>query len=606
MTRKFQITPNKNYLVYNSFKFYKSIKLGNGHTLWKCTFTGCKSELKTNSLDTRIVQNDIEHNHTQSIRSSKLNSTPISSGCKSAVDRPSISPITRPVDANLPSSPPTTPCLPPVVTTESARVEALILENESLRRQLIQLRKEWEAVVQHSIDVDTKLLLLSERQFVDAATQSDLDVPTVDTVADIQTNSRAVETQTDTANTTREVHVQTDLLLQEVCSFSSNPKSNTLDVELCSGTSISDDVRVNRLLTDDEIMQGITHLNSDEVVVLPPAVCLNVRLSDNVHGQVPPICNSKNIIVAPISNANVDLKYGFNTPGTHWSLVIVNRVKAEYYHLDSIPNLNDTVAREFCKKINTILNFSPFVYKAKKCTRQKDSFSCGQHLINNAILQVKRLLKENKIYNIDDSTSSVNIIDTSDEKHTHKPKVLLIGDSHARNLAGYLQPLMPHCEVIGYCYSGAPMLFVLQKLDSLIRSLQLTDSVVILGGSNNTSSSHLSKVLSKITSMFTSQTIKANIILTEVPHILVSSHKKRKEIVQCNNKLYYLSRKLRIPFVIFGLYLNRSHYTANGQHFNNLGKQVICKVLCEKLNYLLKSCKVNSNANFLDNVNHKP
>lgn len=613
MTRKFQVSTNESCLTYNNFKYYKSIKLSNGHTLWKCSHTGCKSELKTNTLNTRIVQDSIEHNHNYVRRGKKINSTPNGSHISGHESHPSISPIRDVNVSQLPtinSDIDTTSnstlqqsCNNQSVTEvadpmDHKRMEALLLENEALRRELSKLRGEWDAAVSHSIEVDTKLLLLTERETCDASCQTDI-------AATPTTASVGVQTDIDSIiPNKREVSVQTSP--QGLSSPQTLTSSVNYNVDLSSDPppklKKNTKLDVHRLLTDDEIVKGTKNLCSKDVDVLHPAVCLNVRLSADcdVKSQISPSIFNKTVILAPISNAEADHTTGLNTPGTHWSLVVINLERREYYHLDSIPHLNDNVAKQFCRKINVALNFNPFTYKTIKCKRQKDSYSCGRHVINNAIAQVNLLqgIISKKQHN--DCTTPLSVSNTNKSnvsKSDIKPKVILIGDSHARSMASYLQPIMPQCQVIGYCYPGAAMTFVLDKLELLIRPLQPSDYVIVVGGSNNTSASHLSKVVDKITNICTSQPLRPNVILTEIPHILVKSIKKRKEIVKCNNTLYYLANTLKITFIAFGLHLNHSHYECNGQHFNNAGKRLMCNVLGEKLKHLLKLTSSSSSLN---------
>lgn len=591
MTRNFQI--NNNYLIYKNFKFYKSIKLGNGQTLWKCKTNGCSGELKTNTLNTKIVHAKDEHNHSYVVRKNNINSTPNSSHVSRNESQSSISPINNSRDSEIiPAENCENGITPePMLhhsrfddsSTDSSEndrlIEALRMENESLRRELTKLRREWDAAVQHSIDVDTKLLLLTERDTRDADTQTDI------------TSTSSAIVQTDNSFHTREMSVQTTepelSPTSQLTQFINNNEQSSLD-KLTSPHKF-DVHSVNRLLTDDDIVQGTQHLGSRDVVVLTPAVCLSIRLSADydVKDHVSPSIFDKRVIIAPISNAEVDHTAGLNTMGTHWSLVVVNLVKREYHHLDSIPHLNDSVARRFCKKLNTVLNINPFLYRNKKCTRQQDSHSCGIHVIKNAENQVKLLREitntDNKCISQPSITKRKCISLSKDCTELNlKTRVMLIGDSHVRNLASYLQILMPKYQVFGYCYPGAPLSFVLEKLDKLIEPLGPTDYVIIVGGTNNTSASHLSKVVNGITGICNRQS-RPNVVLTEMPHILVKSIDKRKEIVKCNNTLYYLAKALRLPFVVFGSYLDRYHYQMNGKHLNVSGKKVVCSLISELL-----------------------
>lgn len=602
MTRKFEISANLKILTYNNEKYIKSETLANGFTVWKCKNKVCKCEIKTNKLNTRIVTCNVDkHNH--SVNNSVGNSTSVdllTPRPAGTLMRSSISPILHSSDSNQRTLNETSNGNDAFPDDVSVGLRA---ENEALRSELIRLRAEWDAVVQHSIESDTKLLLLAERELSDASTQTDFEP--------VQLSSAPVTSP-------KHVCTQTDLVF---CDQSVQTPSDCLGDKIDLVVRPNQETRVSRLLTDDEILKGIIELGSDDVLIIPPSVCLNIILSsNNVSDLLSDEYQNKQIIIAPISNAKIDQDTGYNTPGTHWSLVVVSISDRQFFHLDSVPNLNDVVARNFCRRLNDALNFSPFIFKTKKCKRQSDGFSCGSHVIENAKVQVKLLLTSNtlntlptvnnmvdsdyNLKNVDSGTSIPNLCVHNVNKTS--TKVLLVGDSHVRDLARILQPLMPQCDVVGYCYPGAPMAYVLTKLATLTKLLKPSDYVFIVGGTNNTSNWHLSRVMNQITNLCSGNVRGPRIVLTEVPHILVQSVRKRREIVNCNNKLYHLASKLGISFLVFGHTLKRSHYVKNGQHLSFFGKRAICGVICDNLASWLRKTEKGGNLNcFLKRVSRK-
>jgi len=156
-------------------------------------------------------------------------------------------------------------------------------------------------------------------------------------------------------------------------------------------------------------------------------------------------------------------------------------------------------------------------------------------------------------------------------------KIVIIGDSHARHMSNLLQPLMPTYKVMCLCYPGAPMLYVVQKLNEELKKLSNNDTVVLVGGTNNTSYNHYTIVLSELSKIL--YDVKCNFIVTEVPYLYCQSKRKYDEIVECNRRLVSLATNTGVPLLIFSHCLTLKDYLPSGGHFNIKGKIKICRKL---------------------------
>ncbi|KAG8293349.1 hypothetical protein J6590_018758 [Homalodisca vitripennis] len=127
-------------------------------------------------------------------------------------------------------------------------------------------------------------------------------------------------------------------------------------------------------LSDEEVWDGIRDLNSDEVLVLSPAECLDIRF---LYSQSQPsfITGSNfKLLLAPINNSTLPPKHGStqnlqshcNSEGTHWSLIILNRVEGKYVHLDSLRGVNSTCALDFCNSLDKVLSNQNISFEEKK------------------------------------------------------------------------------------------------------------------------------------------------------------------------------------------------------------------------------------------------
>ncbi|KAG8276647.1 hypothetical protein J6590_061670 [Homalodisca vitripennis] len=199
----------------------------------------------------------------------------------------------------------------------------------------------------------------------------------------------------------------------EACPSAPLPRDDTPAVEVVAETSsdrfvdipsLSSNLlemrRDKRKLTDDEVWEGLRVIDNEGVLVLIPSVCLTIRFAGSTNPIVEALGDLHNtkVVLAPIINCA--LSANFNSEGTHWSLVIIDVVRQEFQHMDSLPGLNHELALEFCKKVNSVLMFPRFVFKNRKCKKQLDDFSCGYEVVKNARSQAQYYCYKSKAFDL--------------------------------------------------------------------------------------------------------------------------------------------------------------------------------------------------------------
>lgn len=142
-----------------------------------------------------------------------------------------------------------------------------------------------------------------------------------------------------------------------------------------------------RLLTDDVIGLAIDFLRSGQVLPIHPAE------DHEMEWYIAKIYVNKYLITVPVSNAKSDYFTGYNREGSQWSLVMVNWGNHEFVHFGLMPELNEVVAPDLCKKLNIVLTFKHFRFRPDKCERQRNKFSCGKLVIQNARVQTRLMLR---------------------------------------------------------------------------------------------------------------------------------------------------------------------------------------------------------------------
>lgn len=156
-------------------------------------------------------------------------------------------------------------------------------------------------------------------------------------------------------------------------------------------------------------------------------------------------------------------------------------------------------------------------------------------------------------------------------------KVLLLGDSHARGLAGLMQvQLGSRYRVESVVKPGGPLPYVLSEAAALSDGFGKTDHVIVLGGTNEIDklSAHLPKVAGEIKGMRQTRVIMTDIL-------------RRHDTNKFEALREGLNERLRgnfaaIPHCTFfdpNPSLSRHLYTRHGLHLNAYGKEVLSSSL---------------------------
>ena len=220
-------------------------------------------------------------------------------------------------------------------------------------------------------------------------------------------------------------------------------------------------------------------------------------------------------------------------------------------------------------KISTIVNGIPdYLEEFPSLTHRKEE------ILKNKLYQKKLL-----------STQSVN------SSNTVKNKVLIIGDSHARNCAPRLQDnLSSEFLISSYVKPGANMFEISNTMKEELQSLKSDDFIVVWGGANDISKNNAKEAL-KLLSKFVTEHTEPNIVLINSPHRydLIPESCVNQELTKFNRKLNKIM-KPQTHVKVLELELDRKHFTRHGLHLNSEGKRAISQQLAIMIqNFLTKT-----------------
>jgi len=165
---------------------------------------------------------------------------------------------------------------------------------------------------------------------------------------------------------------------------------------------------------------------------------------------------------------------------------------------------------------------------------------------------------------------------TDNKKHQGKrPRIIVLGDSHARGFAGELHQVKQHFKVIGYVKPNAGLTELFNPAKEDTSKLTKKDIVIVFGGTNDIERNFHGKILTSIV-RFLDATQHTNVILMDVP--LRYDPGKRphinEEIVNYNRKLHKVTKSFKHAKLIKST-TNRELFTHHGLHLNKKGKEVV-------------------------------
>lgn len=165
-----------------------------------------------------------------------------------------------------------------------------------------------------------------------------------------------------------------------------------------------------------------------------------------------------------------------------------------------------------------------------------------------------------------------------------KPSINILGDSHARGIAGeLLYQLNLRFNITGHVKSNAGLTEVLKTVNKNLSKLTKMDAIIVVGGSNDIDKDAHRGNLTSLEKVL-DDTRNTNIILTDVPmrnDVEVGSP-SNEQITKYNKKLHKVIKRFN-HVKLTKVTTNREHFTKHGFHLNMKGKEILTKELIKYL-----------------------
>jgi len=161
-----------------------------------------------------------------------------------------------------------------------------------------------------------------------------------------------------------------------------------------------------------------------------------------------------------------------------------------------------------------------------------------------------------------------------------KNKVLIIGDSHARNCVTRLQDnLSSEYKVSSYIKPGARMSEITKTAREELKSLKCEDLVIVWGGANDIGKNNTKEALKLLLDfVIEHKDLKVVVLNSSHRHDLLPHSCINLEVKKFNRKLNKIM-KLHSKVKVMELELDRNHFTRHGLHLNSEGKKLVSQKL---------------------------
>ena len=387
-------------------------------------------------------------------------------------------------------------------------------------------------------------------------------------------------------------------------------------------------------LTDNDINLFFNHLNLSfklkckKIFLVDPLISSIIRLDyESSKRHLESIKIKKfDFVLFPVNNCSPQFE------GSHWSLLVYNKGKNKYYHFDSITSLNHNVAQ------NLADNFSQYLHHKNKpeivqvnCQQQNNSYDCGvyllyfsQEIITNLVIynvfetefegpvpvaKIRKFLEDNehskKTYDVSRSShevtfdKSISVSDKTSKKeillpdevvsYKHKsPRVLLLGDSHMKNLALSVSSRF-NCDskirILGITKPNATLGNVISDLHNLTLNYTKQDSLYLLAGTNDVEKYGGKQFDFQFTPLIECSK-KTNLNLILIPYRFDRNY-LNQAIYKVNKKLYEFAIANQINVIDTSIF-PRSYFTNHGLHLNKYGKSSLTSIIYDDISLLIK------------------
>lgn len=172
-----------------------------------------------------------------------------------------------------------------------------------------------------------------------------------------------------------------------------------------------------------------------------------------------------------------------------------------------------------------------------------------------------------------------------------KNKLLIVGDSHARALGGYVDSYsLEMYDTFTLCRPSARIYEVVRDIELFTKNFGDKDYVVIMGGSNDVRA-HMKPILNgKIKAILSSLASQTNVIFSTLPirHGKNVNEWINQAIHQCNYELYNDDIVSKLQILPFNT-MHSKYFDRKGQHLNDKGKMSLGSMIVKAINQLSQS-----------------
>jgi len=605
----------KPIILYKNFKFRESHTLKSGSISWRCLGRDCKASIKTNADKTSVTEVSLKHTgrHPVTLRSLTPNQRSPALSSASSTSRPSTPNKTSSGDTDI-SLPPSLslsqlistphtlrshtsklPALQPTPKFESptpsfdvqtcnptapdiahqCQNNTILEENATLKIETNSLRQQVKELLDHSIESDTRLLQFTDKIFV-----ANLETPTHNDKTQLcpKTLSNQTEGYGEEVNKLfMKLREENKLLLEKYNILDEESKSmistiRILEEEIKSKNAIIKDIEES-LFQECEEKRGILNSYKTEAKSLL-----------EYHKRYPKD-SFKLLSQRLFTDLDMHLK-------------LAKKYEAENKHLlEKLRQLNSPQTSELQNVSNYTLVSPPTTQNRfeilqsllpedpsfKVVTYHRTNKQKPQENLRYKTIKFKPALS-NQIKKsqplVPNPTTKINTHRTIPFKY-----VSVVGDSHARHLAGLMSERTSHRTMVdGVCKPGAGLLNIVTSSSSPSTHPN-PDCVVLIAGTNDVAAGRQNIVFRNFERIIKDMRKSSRVLVCPLPprYDLPPASPIHTVTSEVNNYIEELCVRNQGVELLNISSIGRKHFTAHGMHLRASGKILLAKLAVDAL-----------------------
>lgn len=601
----------KDTVLYNNYKYRESYPVKNGDIVWRCLGRKCKALIRTNSEKNAIYSANETHSgpHPVTLRSMSPLAQSSQNHRMTTPESAVISPIVS-LTVNTPDLDEATDMTPKLRGNSST--SDLLDENNALKEELLNLRKNRQIILDHSIESDKRLLRYTENLFLPPPSITSL----VEEIGVPASSNGAPQVVDMYRRPYSDCAVQCDILPN--ASKDHLSKNETHECILAQNLSLQKNVEElkSKVLTLEERNSSlqnrcdILYEETRNMIDSIRSLEVDIKIKNNQIKELEEDLSKKCTKIHEINfinrnNYDTLMDYHMKYPKDNFKC-LSERLLEEVRCRDSeiktykdmaggIPILSQELQNVTSNRNNNTLNYTT---SPKVTIPIRNKFSILQNATTEemgfqTVINHRRPKQDLRRKHAKTSNHIIQKGQNAPIKGPYKSKSILnvpftsvsvVGDSHVRYVASLMtERISRQTKITGVCKPGAGIFNIAPKTSQ--PAGPKTDCLVLLAGSNDVAAGRQNTIFRHLEGIVERCKQTSTVVVCSLParHDLCQASPVHGVVSRVNHYIEELCNRQEGVHWLDISSIPRKNFTTHGLHLRACGKRLLAGLIVEKL-----------------------